>query len=220
MINKKSKGRLAIALAIVAATLTGCGKSGDNSQLGGIPGPITPGYPGGGGNGACAPITGDIPFTGQVYMDSANVIGGPIPNSAQTYGQLGIGGGGGGPYNVMTTDLYERPRYSDAAALSMQLQPTTQQYYNGQYMPGPANTTGTLRLRQEVIADIQYQVMIGAIPLFGQGQNYWQGNMPQICVSAIGMNLGKYNQGLYGCSTSSGIWLYLNGTQRGYKLCI
>lgn len=220
--------RTAAALLIgVTAALTGCGKSGSGSSgVGTLPGGQ---YPGGGpigggpiGNGACVPITTPIGFQGNnIYFDSANIMGGLIPGIRQQFGQMGVGvGGGSGPYYKQTAE----------GTITMNIYNGQNGYGNG--YPGPfpgsqtpqgvsqsAQVTGTITLSQAVIADIMYR--------FGGIQqppypNPYPNPYPQqqVCVSGIAMGLGHYNTYLYGVGnpTTSGVFLYLNRTNHGYRL--
>ncbi len=205
-----------LAIALTAVALTACGKKSDSSGTP-PPGTVSPpvgGGPGTGGlPGGCVPITSQIPFTGQgIYVDSANIIGGQIPSmdpaAYQAQGQFGLGGGGAGPYARQGVD----------GSLQMNIQSTNsgqqwQQYGLG-YPPGPAYVTGVLQISQATIQDIAYQVAIGRIPLPNMQGQYGQINPAQICVSAMGMNMGHYGHYLH----SGKVYLYLNGTQYGYAL--
>lgn len=220
-----------VAAAIVvlsAATLTGCGKSGSSNSTGTLP-------PGGGPGGpiqtgACVPISGAIGFQGSnIYFDSANIIGGLIPNSQTQVGQMGVGSGGGsGPYQRQAMDgTITMNVYNSQTQYPGQYPGQNPQYpnqYPTQQPQGPsqvANVSGTLYLSQATQADIMYR--FGGQGQYPQPYPTYPGQYPgqypnqypqqqQVCVSGIAMNLGHYNTYLYG----GAVYLYINGTNRGY----
>src|SRR4051812_27623485 len=97
----------ALVLAGVSAVLVGCGSRNSNTTPTPAPGPVVPGTPGVPGAGACAPITGVIPFTAQgIYFSYANIVGGYIPGNPQPVGQVVIGGQAtGGQFYRSAVDL-------------------------------------------------------------------------------------------------------------------
>jgi hypothetical protein len=216
-----------------AATFTGCGKSG--SGVGGSGGGVG-GNGGWGGNGSCVPISSPIGFQGNnIYFDSANIIGGWIPQTTQQIGQMTVGGGGGsGPYQrqavdgTITMNIYNTQQGQYPQQQPYQGFPTGT--YNGSYPSGPtqlANAQGTIYISQRTQADIQWRFGGGQYsggytqPYFPSPyqqyptqQQYPQQNYQQVCVSGIAMNLGHYNNYLYG----GRVYLYLNNTTPGYIL--
>lgn len=225
--------------AMIGLTMSGCGKSNSNdsnsiySQNGGFPGVYPP--TGGQVSGQCAPITGPIPFTVQnAYLDFANLIGGQIPFS-QAVGTMYIGGGGGGQFNGSGSDGTISMNLVNAGYAQQGYQPysgypqQSQYGYSGQMAYGGSSYVsggGQIQLSQLVIQDIVYKVQTGQIQIgmnmqqypqqypqqYGYPQYGQQINPQQICVSAIAMNIGRYNNTLYGGS----VYLYLNGSSRGY----
>lgn len=236
----------ALMAAIVGLTLTACGKSSDdNSNVYSQGGYYPPGTTGPGGqvSGQCAPITGPIPFTIQgAYMDWANIVGGQIPFSSQAIGSVLVGGGAaGGQYVGQGSDGtismqlmpggYPNQGYMPYSGYPNQSYPGQP----GQYAYGYNNAyggqqfvsgAGTIQLSALVIQDIVYKVQTGQIPIglnggyqqpgygYPQYPQYNQINPQQICVSAIAMNLGHYYNKVYGGK----VYLYLNGTSRGYVM--
>ena len=185
-------GRTLASTAIVLAMLVnqGCGKSSSNPEPGGAPGPVA-------GQAGCIPInTAQIPFTAtNIRFDWANIIGGLIPLTAQSVGQMAIGGTPtNGAYNRTGVDgtivmnitpanqAYPYgPNTGQPApppgAFSPQQGPfgpasTPGNYYGpqGSYGAGEtANATGYLHISEITQADIAYQVQSGRIQLSGVG---------------------------------------------------
>ncbi len=241
MVRKNRSKWLIVLTTSMAAVLGGCGRSNTNFD------PMASGLNGGIGIGGysgisgCAPITGPIPFTGQVYFSAVNIIGGAVPGMGQSYGQLRIGGGGMGPFSRATT--------ADGS-ITMNIIPQSQPYPNyyggygmgygtsygtgynmggmnsGIYPPGPAQVAGTIRLSPAVIQDIYSQVQMGYLPIGGVN-NGVNGNNPlmlpnpqQICVSGVALNYGHSGTTLITPDRGSGVFLYLNNTQRGYQVLL
>jgi hypothetical protein len=249
-------GPLVLALAASVA-LTGCG--GNNSSA-----PITSGGgvitgPGGVlGNGTCVPINQQIPFAFQnIYMDSANVVGGYVPSSNQAVGQMVVGSGG---YAAGYGQTLSRTGVDGTIQMSLTPVQQTQQYpYSGyptgtfpipsQYPQSPygsyyaqsmntASGSGMLMISPTTQQDIYNQALYGRIPGVTVGSPYgtqypgggygypgYPTTTPYpntgygaygqgLCVSAIAMNVGHYNNTLYG----GYVYLYLNNTQHGYVL--
>lgn len=235
--NAQLFARLAglVSLVGLSALSIGCGarNTGIYQQptIPGYPGGTTPGIPGG-----CMPISQMIGLSAQgVYFDSANLVGGRIPSSAQTIGQVVVTGAqGGGPYQRSGSD----------GAISLNIisgQGTTGMPYNGYPQgtyPSPygynpyqgtqqlATVTGAIQLSQLVMQDISYKAqmgMWGGSAYGGTGYNPYGYNpyapMPTSgtmgpCISGIAFNLGHYYTYLYG----GYVYLYFNGSQSGYTL--
>jgi hypothetical protein len=236
---KRTKIQRMVAVIAVAGLplLTGCGSSSpsNNGGVGGVPGAQFPGVPGG-----CVPITAQIPFTAtNIYFDWANIVGGTIPQSGQSVGQIVVGGSPtGGQYQRSGVD----------GTISMNIMPSQQvagspypTYPTGTYpIPGQystgygagynsklANAQGFVQISAQTQQDIMYRVQMGQIqipgytggygyPSGGYGYPYPQPGtqQTQICVSQIAINVGHYYSTIYG----GNVYLYLNGTQHGYVL--
>jgi len=234
--NQKKKKRLVLALTVAStlALLTGCGTGSSTGPYppGGVPQPL-PGLPAG-----CAPITSPVGFTASnIYFSWSSVIGGILPNNGQSVGQVIVGGAAaGGPYQRSGVD----------GSISMNITPmnTAQPTYGTSYSTGyyggtatqTANATGIVTISPQV----QQQIMMAYggtsgsyYPTYGTSYptsypstypSTYPGTMPmtqmptmggqQVCVSGIAFNLGHYGTTLYG----GNVFLYLNGTQRGYAL--
>jgi hypothetical protein len=184
------------------------------------------------------PVSSQIPFTANgIYVDSANIVAGAVPGS-QSVGQVAIGGAmTGGPYQAACQSL---PTGCAYANLSMNIIPMNQTttipypgYPTGTY-PSPypmpttglqsqmANASGILQITPGAQQDIMNKVAMNP-SAFGMSYPYTQPGMipqpgypqqTQVCVSAIAMNMGHYNNAIYG----GNVYIYLNGTQHGYVL--
>ncbi|MBL7714663.1 MAG: hypothetical protein JNL01_04290 [Bdellovibrionales bacterium] len=100
----------------------------------------------------------------------------------------------------------------------------------GSWNPNQSMIQGTIQLSQMVMTDIMYRFgggmmntfpgmtapnwyqQPGQIPGYPQQPGYGYGS--QVCVSGIAMNMGRWNNLLYGGK----VYLYLNGSQHGYTL--
>lgn len=216
-VNQKSVAMTAMTIAMLL--VSGCGKGSSSNGSGGSAGQINPGTPGypGYGNGGCVPITGAVPFTANnIMFDYANIIGGPVPGM-QAYGQITVGGAYG--------TQYQYGQYmgnSPYGSISMSIGQTNYNN-NGQYgynQNGYASGTGSVTLSMLAQQELIGLVQSGAIPLNiqnNQQYNPYGGysiNPAQICVSAIAIDVGHYYNQVYG----GYVWLYLNGTQHGYRM--
>lgn len=208
----------------IAMSFTACGKSVQSSNVGGLNSNLSGNnlYNNYNGSAGCVPITSAIPFSGSnVYFDTANVIGGNLPNGYQgpgTSSQLVIGSSG-----VALNQNYNNTGYNTGLGSGMMqlngsspdgtIQMTVTQA-NG---TKTASVQGSLQLSQYMISMImakyaqqQYNnqpVYNGQYP---QQQPYNQ-SMTNVCVSAIAINLGHYNTSLYG----GNVFLYLNNQNSG-----
>ncbi len=242
--TKPARTLLVIALALAGVSLSGCGKSSNGNAVAQAQG-IDPrtGLPIGGGaigSGGCIPITQavqtGIPVVMQnIYMDSANIVGGMIPNSSQQVGAIGFGGGNAygmyqrtSPYGTIRLDLnqigaYNGMPYSGYPSQSMWNQSGSYAWGNtGQYPYGYNNYNqgnqmvsgqGIITVSSTAMQAILYKVMSGEIQINVNPQVVMQ--QPQaVCVSAVAINVGHYNNLIYG----GNVYLYLNGTSRGYIL--
>ncbi len=247
--------RIAIALAALAIPVLvgGCGKkdagstTSNNTQPGYYYGPN--GSPYINGTGGCIPLSNLMsgqPIGFQIngaYFSGVSLVGGYMPRTGQSVGQVAIGGGGsGGPYSRTGVD----------GSLSMNIQaggiaygsnyPYTnynnQPYmnYGGYQSPTQATATGVLQISQATLQDMLYQSG-------GQYANYWGGSQPygtipgsfpnnsfypgpfqqygygngnasQVCVSGLSFDLGVYQQTFYG----GYVYVFLNNTSHGYAL--
>jgi hypothetical protein len=107
--------------------------------------------------------------------------------------------------------------------------------YNGfNQGSGRVNATGVIQISSMIIQAIQAKVMSGQIQIpgfnnfsnqngfpngyYNNGSNittglpYGNQQMPQICVSGVALNIGRFDTRLY----SGQIYLYLNGSTHGY----
>jgi len=228
--KKKHSRKAAIALAVLfGAALTGCGKS--NSAVPPQAPGFVPGANGYGGGGGCAPLTGQLGFTGQgVKADSSNILAGMIPEGYKSketgqHGQVAIGGGGAGPLQGYHSD----------GSITMNLTPASGGYGGGGgggY--GQANISGSITISQNTLSNI-----VGLATLYlsqngnGGGNSggsyggynpYTPGTMqpgyqPQgynqnVCANGLSMDLGIVNLTyIYGH-----VYLYIGGIQRPYDM--
>jgi len=233
--------RIALTLAIAAfgSLVTGCGSSNGTNvgQNGGRLG--TGGLPGG-----CIPMAQQIGFNGTgVRFDWANIVGGAVPNSAPV-GQITVtAGAAGGPYSRSGVDgtISLNAQQLGQAGNPQTGYPQTGYPQTGypQQQSSTANIQGFVQISPQTQSDIIFQVQSGRIPIGNMGggttvpqlpqpgmpgYNPYQPQQPynpyqpqqqtQVCVSGIAINVGHYYNTIYG----GNVYLYLNGTQRGYVL--
>ena len=173
-------------------------------------------------------VGGNVPYTGA--SGGTIVTGGSIaagPYSSQNTSQVSIS------MNLATPIASTAVPYTGYPNQSMYGQTGNYQWnqstgnypygYNG-YNQGSnrVSATGVINLSQTVIQAIQAQVYSGRIPLTGTQTGFPSSNYPygtpatagtaNICVSAVALNIGHFNNILY----SGQIYLYLNGTSHGY----
>lgn len=234
-INRKKF--VASALAIASLTfLSGCGAEEPTPP---IARPITP-APGGLGSVGCVPISSPsgIGFTASnLYFSWSSIIGGDLPMSPQTIGQVTVA-----PGTVQGGAYQNRPVPADPTTIiSMNITPTnTTQTAQAPYPGYPnqswmspysapsgmegattANATGVIKLSPIIQSDIAsiFGGGVGTFPGLTSGSpgSILPTTAPtntNLCVSGIALNLGRYYNTIYGAE----IYLYMNNTQSGYIL--
>jgi hypothetical protein len=195
------------------------------------------------GSAGCIPLTGQaIPFTiSQMYFDSANLVAGRMPRTGQVVGQVMVAGGYA-PQGYGST--FYRQGVDGTLQISVNQtnlgaysgSPYTGYPYSQQYSQtaGLRDGTGVLQINPQTLQDIQYQFSGGGYygsawggqPATQYGASYptqyYPNQFPQftgqyqsqICVSGIAIEMGHYNQTLYG----GNVYLYLNGSDHGYVI--
>lgn len=240
----KMKNLISAVAVATLPLLVGCGSSSPTAGVGTVPGAQYPGYPG--APGGCVPISAQIPFTAtNIYFDWANIVGGSIPQSGQSVGQVMVGGSPtGGQYyrsgvdGTISMNIVQSqqgfggtpyPTYPQGAY------PVPSQYpsYNTGYNNKLANATGFLQISGQTQQDIMYKVQLGQIQIPGFSGGYGQypmqypnqypgqfpGQYPGAQQNQICVSQIAFNVGHYYNTIYGGnVYIYLNGTQHGYIL--
>jgi hypothetical protein len=134
---------------------------------------------------SCVPIDQAIPFTAtDIHFDFANIIAGALPGQ-DSVGQVVLGG-------TPTKGPYQRFGVDGAITLNITQDSVA------------ANASGYVQISPVTRQDILNQVQMGGLP----------GKVDSVCVSGIAINVGHYNNTIYGGS----VYLYLNGSSHGYAL--